>query len=316
MKSIFNNFCKVFTDESWKEANVPLSYVVSSEGIFEVTKAEAYTCISKVDKPGMLRNPAPTPGFAMKYGRIPMSILSEVVSFFKSIYDLYKSEASAHIMWDKEEQKYFVYVPPQINTGGSSEYDIAKDEEFMELCKKAVWVVTAHSHASMGAFFSGTDDNDEKNRRIIAMVVGTFASKPTFKLRYSTFAGFKELQLEDVFKTDYDIIPVPQDWVKRCTHAVPKVVYPQQNWSGYRQGYGYNYGYNKGQGKGYGKGFNDLYDDEPLKEEPKTTEYPEKAPYAWIPKGQQQNRKNNGPIFIPKRNLEKPIILPPKEDDK
>ena len=225
MSNLLSKFCKVYSDDSWKIDQAdgtlpPLSYVVASDGFYEIIKADPYVCVSKVTQPTSVKNPPPPLGFSLTHGKIPLSILSQVVSFFKSIYNLHKSEASAHIMWSKTSNEYFVYVPTQTNGAASSHYDIMTDSDFQEVLKTSVWVVTCHSHASMSAFFSATDDADEKKRRVVAMVVGNLDATPTFKFRYSTFSTFVDLDISDVFDTGYNLdVPIPSAWLAKCTPA-------------------------------------------------------------------------------------------------
>jgi hypothetical protein len=83
---------------------------------------------------------------------------------------------------------YHLAHPGQEGSGGGVGYTIPDNR-----------VLDIHSHGeALGAFFSGTDDNDERGFQLY-MVVGNILSAPQYQLRVGVYGYYKELEFEEVF---------------------------------------------------------------------------------------------------------------------
>ena len=90
--------------------------------------------------------PLPTAFFDLTYGRIPNTILEQVVTFFREIMKRYNdAEAFVQIYWDKEENKYVCHVPKQQISKGSVNYDVSKNLDALN-SERYVFVYECHSH--------------------------------------------------------------------------------------------------------------------------------------------------------------------------
>src|SRR5690606_38499362 len=86
--------------------------------------------------------------------------------FFREIMKRYRdAEAFVQVYWDLQEGKYICHVPKQRISKGSVNYDATENLDAVN-SERYVFVYECHSHNSMGAFWSGTDNADEKELRI------------------------------------------------------------------------------------------------------------------------------------------------------
>lgn len=97
-----------------------------------------------------------------------MHILMFVLNFFKRLSERYEVEALVHILYDTIHRKYTLRVPKQELTAVS--VDSVMEEDYPDYL---IHVMDIHSHNTMPAKFSDTDDRDEKATRLYA-VAGRF----------------------------------------------------------------------------------------------------------------------------------------------
>jgi hypothetical protein len=86
--------------------------------------------------------------------KLPATIISRAFNFFRNVHTLDKTEAEVFILY--KDKEYDLFIPYQVNTAASvnSIYDPADIPVGWQL------VGSMHSHPNMGAFHSGTDEND------------------------------------------------------------------------------------------------------------------------------------------------------------
>lgn len=152
--------------------------------------------------PGVKAGPGAV--FEFKLPKIPAEILRQQVCFYRKVMAVHQNaESYTMILWDKVDSKYIVVCPKQKISRGNVQYDLGFDYP----STRYIQVVSCHSHNTMGAFFSGTDDADEKGD-MCYMVMGQLDKPvPAFKIRAS-LAGkeVKHLSVDELF----DITPA--DW--------------------------------------------------------------------------------------------------------
>lgn len=129
-------------------------YILSGPGLFMLKKTDHFWSLKKVNVPG---SPVLTEmACVTDLPKIKKDLFMQAVAFFKAIYDRDKTEAVLVLYWNPKTNDMVWSCPEQKNSGGSSEYkDSPPGEGYMP-------ILHTHSHASMTAFHSGTDDNDEK----------------------------------------------------------------------------------------------------------------------------------------------------------
>lgn len=141
-------------DGSTEMPNDEILYVVSKEGIFLKKKVGIVESCTPVTDISILN---PMESFAkLDIPQIPNIAVRAIVGFFKEVYTKYKSEAIVLLYYNQEKGSYRVVAPEQTVSPASLEY--TKD---LEGIPGFDLIGTIHSHSSMSAFHSGTDDADE-----------------------------------------------------------------------------------------------------------------------------------------------------------
>jgi len=172
-----------------KDVNI----VLTKNGAVEIRNTLLGRVVKKCDTcPGLEEI---SEGFEFALPKIPITLLYEVIDFFKQVYDKYKTEAMAHIYLDKTTKRYFVHIPEQEVSSAALDYKRNKNLE-----RANILVMDMHSHHTMNDFFSGTDDGDEKGDRLFA-VVGNIQNNGSISIRMGAGKNKIELAVDDVFDT-------------------------------------------------------------------------------------------------------------------
>jgi PRTRC genetic system protein A len=174
------------------------TWLVTKTGTWLIQKNRTgYYGVKKSDK-GISTLPAskeyPSAFFDLEYGKIPNDLLLKVVAFFRDIMKRYNdAEAFIQIYWDKTESRYIIHVPKQRISKGSVNYDALENLDNIDR-DRYVFAYECHSHNSMGAFWSGTDDRDEKELRIY----GVFGQldKDAYANKHRFFVGEEMIDVD------------------------------------------------------------------------------------------------------------------------
>lgn len=130
-------------------------------------------------------------------GKIPSSLLYQTVDFFRELCRVRKTnlEAYVQILYHPTEG-YSIHVPKQTVSAASVTYK-------WEVQKGYTIIADIHSHNSMGAFFSGTDDADDKKKVGISGVIGKIdLESGSFSSTWRFCTGtdqFIPMQLSEIF---------------------------------------------------------------------------------------------------------------------
>ena len=176
--------------------------------------------------------------------KIPMEMLDQIVAFFKAVmrghnlgaqasavgtetverrvqgtnhtpsYGVHGDyEAMIHVVWNKDTKEYRLAVPTQRVSKGSVSYDRDHLLEGDEI------ILDIHSHNTMGAFFSGTDNNDDKSGFYLSGVAGQLnLEKPAFVWRFNNGAEKIEVTMDEIFgQPARENFVVPQEWLSKVT---------------------------------------------------------------------------------------------------
>ena len=129
--------------------------------------------------------------FELTAPKIPWAIVEQTIELFRKNPTY---EFAVQIFYDVEKRTYSIYVPEQEIGRGHVIF-----QRNTEMEDKHVLMMDIHSHASFHAFFSHTDNADEKGIRLY-MVIGNL-DKPrcSFKIRAGMAGAFGEITLADVF---------------------------------------------------------------------------------------------------------------------
>lgn len=204
MKMDFRKLCG-YSVGMPKKFEKKINYVLAGNGGVEIRENEigVFSAVTK-KVPGLdpIRE-----GLLMKLPKIPFAILLQIMSFFKDINNRYGTEAIVQIYWDRQKKEYFCSCPRQEVSGASVDFKRDKEKE-----KRYLLVADVHSHNEMGAFFSGTDDRDEKEIRLFGVIGNIRDPLPDVQFRASSGNGSAEISLEDIFETRREY---PKSWFKQ-----------------------------------------------------------------------------------------------------
>jgi PRTRC genetic system protein A len=120
-------------------------------------------------------------------GHIPTTLVGDFVSMARAAHPM---ETGAWIVWSASTRQFrLVSVKILSHTAGSLNY------ERPELGPDEVLVVDCHSHGRHKAYFSVTDDEDDKHDIKFALVIGNCSSPvPSFALRLCAKGVFEDVE--------------------------------------------------------------------------------------------------------------------------
>jgi PRTRC genetic system protein A len=192
-----------------------VAYVMQGDGVYERRRNKLGTFITKiasVEVPGL--DSILEDGWELTVPKVPVSLLGTAIAFFRKVYSLHHSEAFVQFFYDTETKDYLLYCPKQVVSGASVKFE--RDASFETPAR--ILVMEIHSHGSMSAFFSGTDDRDEKDDRFYGVVGNVTDYFPQMKLRLSMGGHTREVDVDDIFDIDeemYHAESFPEDWPAR-----------------------------------------------------------------------------------------------------
>lgn len=140
-------------------------------------------------------------------GKIPYTYFEQIVAFFRKVMEVKKADFEAHsyIMWSVKDKHYYIHIPKQIVSKASVQFTYDMPEGDVIVCD-------IHSHNTMGAFYSGTDENNDKSNICYSGVIGRIT--PTsyeYVMRFNLYEAKKRCGLDEVF----DVPPKPESLVPK-----------------------------------------------------------------------------------------------------
>ena len=124
-------------------------------------------------------------GVILDKGKIPVVILKAIINFFKKVHEVHNTECIV-LLFMNEKDEYFLFVPKQKTSAASVDFDRPTDLE-----NKYTLVAEIHSHNTIGAMWSSTDDGDEKAMRFYGVIGNIDEALTDIK-----FGHFKEILKE------------------------------------------------------------------------------------------------------------------------
>lgn len=176
------------TVEDARASDKVICLIPSDDGrIYELRKTEQGEFIAPKNKVTEFQQVRA--GFTPALPLIPLSLMGQIVAFFRSFMEENEEyEAMAQIYWDKQERRFFAFVPKQTVSKDAIEADLHDcpygDEE------RYICYADIHSHNSMDAFFSHTDDRDERGTGLYFVVGRLNEFFPKLKARISCDGSF------------------------------------------------------------------------------------------------------------------------------
>ena len=178
--------------------------------VYEMRSTEIGTFISQVNN--CIDLSEIRAGFIPALPLVPWELLHEIIGFFREqLREDGNYEALANILWDKDAESFYTYIPYQTVTRGtvvSDLSDIPDPDRF-------VHYIDVHSHNVMPAKFSAIDDADEKATRIYAVIGRLDSMMPEISVRMSN--GGKYLPIEPTLVFEQFDSTCPPEWRDRVT---------------------------------------------------------------------------------------------------
>lgn len=208
-------------------------FVMTNTGVKKVIKNKIGTFVTDTKEvPGLGKLDT---GVVLSVPKIPAKLLTSMVDFFKKVMvDKHGAEAMLQFFYDPATGTYKAYCPKQTVSGASVRYESNEEME-----SKYILVLECHSHNTMGAFFSGVDDADEKR----TMIFGVFGrlDRPVYEYRFrASIAGeYHAIAIDDIFdipKPAEDSFP--KEWLDNCAVASRATEYTRGSYSGFYPPYG------------------------------------------------------------------------------
>ena len=158
-------------------------YVLGAGGLY-VQSRSAHLTARVLIAPCAVRGLAPVAAkVQFPHGRIPAALFAVGLRWFQDAPD---TERFFAVRWDG--RRYRLVVPPQAGTAASLIYR-----------PPAGVVAEFHSHGSLPAFFSATDDRDEQGFRIYGVAGRLDSTRPELRLRVGVYGHFAPVDWPQVF---------------------------------------------------------------------------------------------------------------------
>lgn len=224
MKVVIPNFSCIVDESEFQDAldqGYAFIYVVTAAGILKHVKlyGDKFARL-KVDRLPVCLG-AVTVGEEVNFlpaGKIPPSLLDDIVALFKAVIKEKASNVEAHafILWDKE-LGYYVFVPTQEVSGARVTCS------WLDIPDGATIVVDIHSHNTMGAFFSSTDNTDDAKHVMYSGVIGQLnRPAPAMVFRFNLQGSKLAAEVEDIFETKGSKGEVNPAWLSKISIFKPK----------------------------------------------------------------------------------------------
>ena len=171
--------------------------------VYELRKSELGEFI--VPKDNVVEFQQIRAGFTPALPRIPISLIGQIVSFFRCyMNEKEEFEALAHILWDKEAGEFAVHIPKQEVSKAHVHADLSLDDLPED---RYLHYADIHSHNSMEAKFSPVDDRDEKATRIYIVLGRLDRFFPEVSVRMSCGGVYHPLDPADVLESFGELFP-------------------------------------------------------------------------------------------------------------
>ena len=209
-KGRMESYKGIFIDEDTAaKSGKAIAYVPSEDGnVYEIRNNTIGTFRAKAERIRGLTNIKA--GFTPALPLFPYEMLTEIIAFFKYFADRKNvCEALVNVYWDTECENYIVKVPEQ-KVGAVAVETILSDDE-----DNLIHVMDIHSHNLMDAYFSSTDNSDEKATRIYAVIGRLDKLFPDISMRISVGGKFVDINPTDVF--EYPFKDFPDEWLSHVT---------------------------------------------------------------------------------------------------
>ena len=207
-------FCHKSAKEVIEDPKV-ICLIPGNDGhIYEMHKTEQGEFIAPKHK--IIDFQAVAAGFTPALPLIPLSLMRQIIAFFRSFMAEHGQEYEALVLiyWDKWKEEYLAYVPKQnVSKAGihASLQENPYDDE-----SRYIHYADIHSHNSMEAFFSSIDDADERGTGIYMVLGHLDHFYPEIAARICCGGSFVDIDPGTVVEGLEE--PFPPEWCTEVSH--------------------------------------------------------------------------------------------------
>ncbi len=211
------------------EPAAPLYYLVAANGMFLVKKSALFASITSAPSvPALARQ---SESLRLSFPKIPRRILEPVYGFFCEVYRKWDGEAIVLLYYSPEQETFRVGVPPQTlfryrrcgewRTEMRLTYGhYPRPEGFLKLGD-------AHSHGDMPAFFSYTDDRDDREDGLRITIGRLDRRTPDISASFVVSGTRFLLKPEETLEGFSAPLTPPRQWLKQVTCQYEEETAPQ-----------------------------------------------------------------------------------------
>lgn len=203
------------TVEAARNSDKVICLIPGNDGhIYEMHKTEQGEFIAPKHK--IIDFQAVAAGFTPALPLIPLSLMRQIIAFFRSFMAEHGQEYEALVLiyWDKWKEEYLAYVPKQnVSKAGihASLQENPYDDE-----SRYIHYADIHSHNSMEAFFSSIDDADERGTGIYMVLGHLDHFYPEIAARICCGGSFVDIDPGTVVEGLEE--PFPPEWCIEVSH--------------------------------------------------------------------------------------------------
>lgn len=192
-----NNYIPVSVGKS---KDCLFSYEIYSDGIYLYKKlAGGGHCRIKVD--GIPNVEKGTEEISLLSRKIPFNAFLKIVEFFKYVCDIRKDKLESYVIigYNKELDKYCLYVPEQVVTVASVKYDLST---FYKEYPGYSIVMDNHVHpfSNSEPNWSNVDNANDINDRFSGVISDIYSVIPKYKFRFGSNGKYFNYDINDLFE--------------------------------------------------------------------------------------------------------------------
>lgn len=195
--------------EQAAQSDKAIAYIPARDGnVYEMRRNEIGTFIAPSQRITELDDIRAV--FQMSLPRLPASLLSQIIAFFRRVCVEYGRdlEALVNVLWDRQEKEYVLHVPPQKIDAMSVTTDLSQQPD----PARVLHVMDVHSHNTMSAQFSKVDDRDEQATRLYMVIGRLDRYYPEIRCRFACGGRHVEIPAEQICESAD--VPFAPEWLQ------------------------------------------------------------------------------------------------------
>ena len=179
-----------YTDpDAFTTGSEAIRRLITAQGVYEARTTPIGTFTVK--RPDLTAS-APPEGLTWSIPRLPLAILDTLLTQFRAALPY---EHLANIYWEPQPGQFVVELPAQ----QADTTSVTTQETTDPYDPQRPRVLQVHSHGTLPAFFSSTDDADEQATGCYGVLGHLDTAHPTMAWRFACGGRYVPLSLTDLF---------------------------------------------------------------------------------------------------------------------